>query len=48
MSKGEDIAIGLVGEHAQEIDPDMEARVLWKIDWFLIPTMIVGTIPIYT
>jgi glycine cleavage system aminomethyltransferase T len=38
-----DVAIGLVGEHAQEIDPEVEARVLKKIDWFLMPAMIVGT-----
>jgi hypothetical protein len=37
-----DVAIGLVGEHAQDIDPEVEARVLRKIDWFLIPAMIVG------
>jgi hypothetical protein len=42
ISKGDDIAIGLVGSQAQEIDPAMEAKVLLKIDWFLIPTMIVG------
>lgn len=38
-----DVAIGLVGEHAQDIDPEVEARVLKKIDWFLMPAMIVGT-----
>lgn len=37
-----DMAIKLVGEHAQEIDPQMERRVLRKIDLFLIPAMIVG------
>lgn len=37
-----DVAIKLVGEHAQDIDPEVEARVLGKIDWFLIPAMIVG------
>jgi hypothetical protein len=41
-STDKDIAINLVGEHAQEIDPEIEARVLRKIDWFLIPAMIVG------
>lgn len=41
-SHEKDLAIGLVGEHAQEIDPEVEARVLRKIDWFLIPAMIVG------
>jgi len=42
MSTDKDIAINLVGEHAQEIDPETEAKVLRKIDWFLIPAMIVG------
>lgn len=37
-----DVAVKLVGEHAQAIDPEVEARVLRKIDWFLIPAMIVG------
>ena len=37
-----DLAINLVGERAQEIDPAIEAKVLRKIDWFLIPAMIVG------
>jgi hypothetical protein len=41
-SLGRDVATKLVGEHAQEIDPFEEARVLRKIDWFLIPAMIVG------
>jgi hypothetical protein len=38
-----DVASNLVGDRAQEIDPETEARVLRKIDWFLIPAMIVGT-----
>ena len=42
VSLEKDDAIGLVGEHAQEIDPVVEARVLKKIDLFLIPAMIVG------
>jgi hypothetical protein len=42
VSQEKDVAIGLVGEQAQEIDPEVEARVLRKIDWFLIPAMIVG------
>ncbi|KAH8708456.1 hypothetical protein GQ44DRAFT_777144 [Phaeosphaeriaceae sp. PMI808] len=37
-----DVAIGLVGEHAQEIDPVVEACVLRKIDLFLIPAMTIG------
>ncbi|KAF2011133.1 allantoate transport protein [Aaosphaeria arxii CBS 175.79] len=42
LSLDKDVAIGLVGEHAREIDPEVERRVLRKIDWFLIPAMIVG------
>ncbi|OAL56311.1 MFS general substrate transporter [Pyrenochaeta sp. DS3sAY3a] len=42
LSLEKDVAIGLVGEHAREIDPEIEKRVLRKIDWFLIPAMIVG------
>lgn len=33
ISLNKDVAIGLVGEHAREIDPAVEARVLRKIDW---------------
>jgi hypothetical protein len=43
ISLEKDAALGLVGEHAREIDPEVEARVLRKIDWFLIPAMIIGT-----
>jgi hypothetical protein len=43
MSTDKDVAINLVGESAQDIDPETEAKVLRKIDWFLIPAMIVGT-----
>jgi hypothetical protein len=42
-SLDKDDAAKLVGEHAQAIDPAVEKRVLGKIDWFLIPAMIVGT-----
>jgi len=42
-STDKDLAINLVGERAQDIDPEIEAKVLRKIDWFLIPAMIVGT-----
>lgn len=42
VSLEKDVAIGLVGEHARDIDPAVEAKVLRKIDWFLIPAMIVG------
>jgi hypothetical protein len=37
-----DVALAIVGEHAHDIDPAVEARVIRKIDWFLIPAMIVG------
>jgi hypothetical protein len=43
ISLEKDAALGLVGEHAREIDPEVEATVLRKIDLFLIPAMIVGT-----
>jgi hypothetical protein len=33
VSLDKDVAIGLVGEHAREIDPAVEAKVLRKIDW---------------
>jgi len=46
VSLEKDVAIGLVGEHARDIDPEVEARVLRKIDWFLIPAMIVGMSPV--
>ncbi|KAF1954709.1 MFS general substrate transporter [Byssothecium circinans] len=42
ISPDGDVAIKLVGEHAQEIDPEVEANVVRKIDRFLIPAMIVG------
>lgn len=42
FSLDRDVAIKLVGEHAREIDPMVEKRVLRKIDLFLIPAMIVG------
>lgn len=38
---GQDVAFAIVGEHRQEIDPAIEARVVRKIDLFLIPAMIV-------
>lgn len=42
LAMDKDVAAGLVGDHAREIDPGVEAKVLRKIDWFLIPAMIVG------
>lgn len=44
QSTDKDVAFTLVGEHAQAIDPVAEARVVRKIDLFLIPAMIVGMI----
>lgn len=43
-----DVAIELVGEHACEIDPAVEAKVLRKIDWFLIPAMIIGILSFHS
>ncbi|GME58576.1 Major facilitator superfamily [Neofusicoccum parvum] len=40
--KDKDVALTLVGERAQDYDPQVEARVLRKIDWFLMPTMVIG------
>lgn len=37
-----DDAFAMVGEQPNAIDPIVEARVIRKIDWFLIPAMIVG------
>ena len=37
-----DIAIRVVGEHSRAIDPAAEARVVRKIDLFLIPAMTIG------
>jgi hypothetical protein len=40
-------AVGdLVGEEVREIDPVIEARVLRKIDWFFMPAMVFGNIPL--
>jgi len=47
LSLDKDVAIGLVGEHAREIDPEIEKTVLKKIDWFLIPAMVVGQCSFY-
>ncbi|KAF7918856.1 uncharacterized protein EAE98_009634 [Botrytis deweyae] len=37
-----DIAIAVVGEHRHEIDPAVEARVVRKIDRYLVPAMFIG------
>jgi hypothetical protein len=41
-AENQELAIGIVGERRHEIDPAVEARVVRKIDLFLIPTMIFG------
>lgn len=38
----QDDAIAMVGEEQHEIDPIVEARVIRKIDCFLIPAMVIG------
>jgi hypothetical protein len=37
-----DIAVAIVGERRHDIDPALEARVVRKIDWFLVPAMSIG------
>lgn len=37
-----DVALAFVGERSHDVDPVVEARVVRKIDLFLIPAMIVG------
>lgn len=37
-----DEAIAMVGEQEHAVDPAVVARAVRKIDWFLIPSMIVG------
>lgn len=37
-----DIAVAIVGERRHDINPAVEARVVRKIDWFLIPAMSIG------
>jgi hypothetical protein len=34
--------MAIVGEHAHAIDPTVGARVIRKIDRFMIPAMIIG------
>ena len=41
-SLDKDIAATIVPEHALDVDPVVERRVLRKIDWFLIPLMWIG------
>lgn len=41
-TKDQDVALAVVGEQSHAIDPAVEARVIAKIDRFMIPAMIVG------
>lgn len=41
-SDEKDVAAELVGERAQSVDLWVERRAIRKIDWFLIPAMVVG------
>lgn len=41
-SRDKDVAIAMVGEQSNTIDPVVAARAVRKTDWFLIPAMIVG------
>lgn len=42
MDRSQDIAMAVVGDQAQDFSSAVEARVIRKIDYFLIPAMIVG------
>ena len=42
QNKEDDIAIAIVGERRHDIDPAIEARVVRKIDQFLLPVMFIG------
>ena len=44
LSFDRNVALAIVGEHSQEIDKAVEARVPRKIYSFLTPAMVVGTI----
>ena len=37
-----DVAIAVVGEHPHEVDPAIARRAVRKIDWFLMPAMMLG------
>lgn len=42
LSTEDDLAAAIVPEHAQQLDPHIERRVLRKIDLYLIPFMWIG------
>lgn len=37
-------AADILGDEARPIDPEVERRVLRKIDWFLMPAMVIGKV----
>lgn len=37
------LTVDALGEHAVSIDPELERRVLRKIDLFLMPAMMIGS-----
>jgi hypothetical protein len=42
QDEDKDVAIALVGERRHALDPTIKARVVRKIDLFLVPAMTVG------
>lgn len=42
---GDEVAEEVVGEEARVIDPEVERRVVRKIDMFLMPAMVIGRSP---
>lgn len=36
------VGLDVVGDEAQPVDPEVARRVLRKIDWFLMPAMVIG------
>lgn len=42
IDREKDVAIAMVGEHTNEIDPAVAARAVRKTDWFLMPAMTIG------
>jgi len=38
------VAEEVLGEEARSIDPEVERRVIRKIDMFLMPAMVIGTL----
>ncbi|KAI1172048.1 putative MFS transporter [Nemania sp. FL0916] len=42
QTASDDVSNVVMGTEAQAIDPEVEKRVLRKIDWFLMPVMVIG------